>query len=264
MRTLWHAREILYHLVYRDLKLRYKNSLLGFFWSFLNPLMQVVFITVAVKYIMFSGLSASEHENYSLRVLVAFLPWMFFNQALQDAADSVQQNDELVKKVAFPRELLPLGELCSNGIHFLLSLVVLVGVFIALHVMPHWEMLPLVLACLAIQIVMLYGLILMVAPLSAFYQDIRFLLQAGLTLWFWILPIIHPPRSLERMPDLLQQLFLLNPLSPVILGYRSLLDGTPVMAGYFQALGFAAVFAIAIFLLGRKIFYHYEWRLPER
>lgn len=261
MRILWQAREILFSLVYRDVKLRYKNSLLGFCWSFLNPLMQIVFITIAFKYII---LRHAAPENLSLKLLVAYLPWMFFSQTLQDSADTVLQNEELVKKVAFPRELLPLAELCSNGIHFLLSLLVLLGVFIALRVTPHWEMLPLALACLAIQVVMLYGLVLMVAPLSAFYEDIRFLMQAGLSLWFWLLPIIHQREALSDLPGWFQQLYLLNPLSPVILGYRSLLDGAPTMASYYPALAFAALVAITLLLLGRRVFYHFEWRLPER
>ncbi|MHB9024787.1 MAG: ABC transporter permease [Armatimonadota bacterium] len=262
MRSLWKSREILYHLVYRDIKLRYKNSLLGFFWSFLNPLLQIVFITIAFKYIITRD---NPQENFSLILLLAFLPWMFFNQTLQDAADTVQQNEELVNKAAFPRELLPLGELCSNGIHFLLSLLVLAGVFIALHVSPRWEMLPLALACLAIQVLFLYGLILMVAPLSAFYQDIRFLMQAGLSLWFWLLPIIHPRAAMGKLEDLFQVLYLVNPLSPLILGYRSLLEGPPSdLTFYYTALGIAACTAIAMFFLGRAVFYHYEWRLPER
>ncbi len=112
-------KDLLRQLVARDLKVRYKNSVLGFFWSLANPLVQVATITIVVKYIL-----RLEIPNYSAYLLVGFLPWVFFQMALLDSSQVVLLHRDLLRKVYFPREVLPLSVVFANLIHFLLALVV--------------------------------------------------------------------------------------------------------------------------------------------
>jgi len=103
----------------RDLKVRYKNSALGFFWSLLNPLVQVVTITLVIKYVMNLNI-----PNYSAYLLVAYLPWVFFQMALLDSSQIILHHRNLLRRVYFPREVLPLSAVVANLIHFVLALVV--------------------------------------------------------------------------------------------------------------------------------------------
>ena len=116
---LYKYRDLLMQLVVRDLKVRYKNSILGFFWSLANPLVLVATITVVVKYVM-----RVDIPNYSAYLLVAYLPWMFFQMSLMDASQAVLMHHDLLKKVYFPREVLPLSMVLANLAHFLLAIAV--------------------------------------------------------------------------------------------------------------------------------------------
>src|ERR1017187_4349351 len=119
LRELFKYRDLLRQLVMRDLKVRYKNSVLGFFWSLANPMIQVATITIVFKYVMPLNI-----PNYSAYLLVAFLPWMFFQMTLLDSSQVILLHRDLLRKVYFPREVLPLSVVVSNLIHFLLAMVI--------------------------------------------------------------------------------------------------------------------------------------------
>ncbi|MEZ5162709.1 MAG: ABC transporter permease [Fimbriimonadaceae bacterium] len=125
LRELWKFRELLWAMVERELRIRYKNSFLGFFWSLLNPLVTVAVMTVVFKYLM-----QNSTPNFSAYVLAAYLPFLFFNMTLLDSAQSVLVSLPVVRKVYFPREILPLASIASNFIHFLLALLVFLFIFL--------------------------------------------------------------------------------------------------------------------------------------
>src|SRR3990172_8173834 len=122
LKELWRFRELLYSMVERELKIRYKNSFLGFFWSLLNPL-----LTVAVLTYVFRNYVGLETKNLSAYILAAYLPFIFFQMSVLDSAQSVLSNIQLIKKIYFPREILPLAQVISNFIHLLLALLVFFG-----------------------------------------------------------------------------------------------------------------------------------------
>jgi ABC-type polysaccharide/polyol phosphate export permease len=128
IRELLRYKDLVKQLVKRDLKIRYKNSVLGFFWSLLNPLIQVATITIVVKYIL--GL---EIANYSAYLLAAYLPWAFFQMALLDSSQILIAHRDLLRKVYFPREALPLSAVLSNLVHFALALVVFLRLYNLLY-----------------------------------------------------------------------------------------------------------------------------------
>jgi ABC-2 type transport system permease protein len=265
MRTLselWRYREVLQNFVRRDLKNRYKSSVLGFFWSFLNPLLQILVFWVVFKHLVGMG-----EKNYTVTLFVVFLPWMFFSQAVLDGATCVAEHVALLKKVYFPRLMLPLTSFVANGIHFVLGLLVL-GLFLAVvRVTINWPYMGLALVALLIQSATTLGFILIVSSLSVFYTDIRYLMQSVMQMWFFLSPILIPPARVLGNPNLaplLKKLYLLNPMAPVLVAYRSIIpENEPwrVLGGMNYPLLFAwsAAFAVILVAVGWLVFRRLEW-----
>lgn len=222
LRELFRYRDLLVQLVARDLKVRYKNSVLGFFWSLLNPLVQVATITIIFKYVMPLGI-----PNYSAYLLVAFLPWTFFQMSLMDASQSVLAHHDLLKKVYFPREVLPLSMVISNLIHFLLALCVFLIYLLVLGtpIVKTWLLLP---ALVAIEFLLVLGLSFFVSCLNVFYEDIKYIVSVLLNIFFYLTPIIYMSEMVyKQLPargkDAFFALYQLNPLNAIIIAFRKLL-----------------------------------------
>ncbi len=237
---LWRFREVLLNLVRRNLKVRYKNSFLGFFWSLLNPLMQV-----GVWWFVFGVLMRSTEENYMPLLLTGFLPWLFFSQTVLDSTACVTQEMALVKKAYFPRSILPLSALVSNFVHLCFAFIVLIALFALWGVHTHepaaarlsyWMVIPstLLIALFA------YGLSAMLAAWSVFYSDVKFIVGNLLGLWFFLTPVLYPislvllkesvhgPANWLRILvqvglPYIKMLYLADPVTVGILGYRSAL-----------------------------------------
>lgn len=261
--SIWRWREAVYRLVARNLKVRYKNSALGFFWSFLNPLMQVVVMTIAFRHIM-----DLQIENYSVQLFTVLLPWQFFSQAVSDGSVAVAENNPLLRKFPFPRAILPLCTLLSNLVHLLLGMTVLAAVFIVLRVaiLPSFAW---VIVFMAIQMMFMLGLLLMVSVLRMYYDDIRFILEALLRLWFFLTPLVYNVQMVmdaEKLTALQKQLYLLlNPLTPVMVGYRSALleGGVWPMEDFWFYVGVSAAISALVLAVGVFVWRRYEWQLPE-
>ena len=232
IRELWQYREVLLQLVRRNLKVRYKNSVLGFFWSFLNPLLQIL-----VYWFVFGLVFKVKEPNYGPRLFAVFLPWLFFQQTVLESATCVLEDMPLVKKAYFPRTILPLTSVLSNLVHFCLGFIVLLIVFRAIPIAITWSYLYVIPLALALA-VFAYGLALIFSSLSVFYSDIKFILNTFILLWFFLSPILYPigqvlntrPEHLTGMMARLagalptiKALYLLNPLAPLLMGYRSAL-----------------------------------------
>jgi ABC-type polysaccharide/polyol phosphate export permease len=263
-------REVLWNLVRRNLKVRYKNSVLGFAWSLLNPLMQI-----GVWYFVFKILFGRDQPNFMPFLVTGFLPWLFFSQTILDSTACVTQEMPLIKKAYFPRTILPLSVLLSNLIHLGLAFVVLLGLYAIWRIDVNIHYLWL-LPATALVAVFAYGLGAMLAAWSVFYADVKFIVGNLLGLWFFLTPVLYPVDSVLRgqlkSPDnwlevlldqhigLLKQLFLVDPLAIGIEGYRSaLLHGgaLPVANANFPfwsyALGATAI-AVVTAVLGQIIF----------
>jgi len=250
-------------LVVRNLKVRYKNSALGFFWSFLNPLTQVIVMTIAFRYIM-----GSQIENYSVHLFTVLLPWQFFAQAVSDGSVSVAENIPLMKKFPFPRIVLPMSTIISNFVHLVLGLTVLVAIFVVLRVavLPSFAWVPLF---LVIQLMFMLGVLMMVAVLRMYYDDIRFILEAVLRLGFFLTPLVYNIQMVmesDRLTALHKELYLLlNPLTPVMIGYRSALleGGVWPLENFWFYIGVSAGISGLVLVIGIIVWRRYEWQLPE-
>lgn len=226
-------REVLWNLVRRNLKVRYKNSVLGFAWSLLNPLMQI-----GVWYFVFEVLFGRDQPNFMAFLVTGFLPWLFFSQTVLDSTACVTQEMALVKKAYFPRTILPLSALISNFIHLCFAFIVLLGLFVIWRVDVNIYYLWLLPATVLVA-VFAYGLAAMLAAWSVFYADVKFIVGNLLGLWFFLTPVLYPVDNVLRgslkSPDnwleiflsenlpLLKKLFVLDPLTIGIEGYRSAL-----------------------------------------
>ncbi|MCL6623481.1 MAG: ABC transporter permease [Fimbriimonadales bacterium] len=233
---LWRYRELLWTFVLRELRIRYKNSVLGFFWSLLNPLAIVLVMTVVFKFVM-----GQKVPNYSAYILSAYLPFMFFQLSLMDASQSILAHLELLKKIYFPREILPVGAVLANFIHFSLAM----GVFFA-YLLVVWMLNPgdppfritalFLPALMLIQLCLTLGLALFVSALNTFYEDVKYILSVGLYLLFFLCPIVyfseqvlHASAVPEEVRPLVYTLYHLNPIAMLMTAYRKiLLDPQPI------------------------------------
>jgi len=221
---LWQYRELLYNLVVRDLKVRYKNSLFGVAWSLLNPLFMMLVFTV-----VFTVMQPSNIRPFPVFVLCALLPWNFFSASVTGATDSIVTNASLVKKVYFPREVLPLAIILSNLVNFFLALLVLLGMMALFRIrLTVWVLyLPLL---ILIQIAFSAGMALLLCTVNVFYRDTKHIMEVLMLAWFFVTPIIWDHSILPETATFLgltwpvQRLtFILNPMASLVAAYRDIL-----------------------------------------
>lgn len=217
---IWAYRDLLLNLVRRDLAVRYKRSVLGFAWTFLNPLLMML-----VFAIVFQVVKPLSVRSYPLFVLAGLLPWYFFAGSLSGAVRSITSNAHLIDKVAFPREILPLSVVLANLVNFLLSLAVFLPLALLLgaRFSPWTLALPVV---IGVQLLLVTGLALLLAALNVFYRDTEVVLEVGLTAGFFLTPIFY---ELELLPnqflgiDVWRFVYTLNPMATLVTDYRYIL-----------------------------------------
>jgi len=250
--ALWQYRDLLWNLVLRDLRVKYKGSTLGFGWSLLNPLLMAAVYTIAFKYIV-----RIRVEHFPVFLLSGLLPWTFFASALSAATGSVGDSASLVRKVAFPRAMLPLSAVASQVVQFVLMYAVIVAGTAIFSVGPSPALLALV-PLLVLQLAFTIGISLASATAYVYFRDTSHLLEVGLQLWFWLTPVVYP---LTLVPEAYRRYFLLNPMALVVTSYqRVVLERALPHAGVFAAL---AVVACATAAAGLLIFLRHERRFGE-
>jgi len=212
-------RGLIQSLVARELKARYRGSVLGFFWSFINPL--ILLTIYSVVFATFLPNRSALIEPYGLFLFCGILPWTWFSASLNEASTSLVAGANLIRKVMFPAEVLPLVSVLSNMVHFLLGLPILAGFLLYFEHTPDLADLFWFPVVVAIQLVFTAGLALMLAALTTFFRDIRDLLSHILTFWFFATPIIYP----WNQPGLEQYRtwFKWNPFTHLAVSYQELL-----------------------------------------
>ena len=223
-------RGLVQTLVVRDLKARYRGSVLGFFWSFANPLLLLLVYTFVFSVVL-DGFRPVEIEPYALFLFCGLLPWTWFSSGLTEASNSLVANGNLIKKVLFPAEVLPVVAVVANMVHFLLALPILVAALILLApAAPGLSELIWFPIVIAVQLLLTLGLGLFLAALTVHFRDIKDLLSNVLTLWFFATPIIYPMSVVaERgpeiggLPPLGKVLMDLNPFAHLAISYQEIL-----------------------------------------
>jgi lipopolysaccharide transport system permease protein len=222
---LYKYRELIRNLVIRDLKVRYKNSILGILWSLLNPLLMTLVFTVVFTLMI----PNNSQPNYPVFFLCGFLPWSFLTASLTGATGSIVNNAHLIKKVYFPREILPVSEVLANLVNFLLALVVLFAMLLVFQIRLTAGVLILPLIILA-QMMFTAGMALVLSAVNVFYRDTQHILEVVLQAWFFLTPVFYPITVLPEDAIVLGltidvQLWVrrLNPLASLIASYRDVL-----------------------------------------
>jgi ABC-type polysaccharide/polyol phosphate export permease len=211
VQELAHYRQLVWVLALKELRIRYKRSLLGFLWALLHPLLMMVVLTV-----VFSLIMRIPVEHYAVFLLSALLPWTFFSQALAYATDSLVNNADLIKKVATAKSVFPAAAVLANLINFVLSFVPLVVVLLVLGfpVRASWVYLPVSVLALGL---FSAGCGFFLAAANVFFRDVTHIVQIILSAWFYASPVIY---SLEFIPEKSRFLFALNPMVYLLEGFR--------------------------------------------
>jgi ABC-2 type transport system permease protein len=212
LRSLWSYRELLAGMVQRDLKVRYKNSVLGFAWSLLNPLLYLGVFYVAFDVILGAGI-----PSFPFFLLSGLVVWNLFSSGLAAATGSITGNAGLVKKVAFPREILVIAAIGSAVVHFVLQFAVLVVVLAAARWDVGWGYVPLVPVAFAVTVVLAVGLGLLLSGLNAYARDTQHLLELALLAWFWMTPIVYPFSLVYEQSGFVRTAFMANPVTAATL-----------------------------------------------
>jgi lipopolysaccharide transport system permease protein len=254
LRNLFSYRELLYFLVVREVKAKYKQTVLGVSWAILQPLVLMMVFTIVFSF--FTRLP-SDGVPYPIFSYCALLPWTFFAGVLGRGTAGLVANAALVKKVYFPREIIPLAVALSALVDLLVGGLLFLGFFWYFQI-PLTVSAAYVLPVFLVQFVLVLGLVLFLSPLHVFYRDVGHVTPLLLQVWMFATPIIYP---LSVVPERLRPLYALNPMAGVIDGYRrALLHGQPPDA---LAFGIGALAATVIFAVGLAFFKRVEFRLAD-
>jgi lipopolysaccharide transport system permease protein len=288
LKELWRFRELLVTMVQRDLKIRYKNSAIGFAWSLLNPL-----ITVLVMTFVFKNFMGMDVPNLSAYMLAGYLPFIFFQLCLMDSAQSVLTAMPLIKKIYFPREILPLAAVISNFIHLVLALCVFFLYLLAVHLIWPGQSpfqigtlwLPVL---LIINLALALGLAFYISAFNTFYEDVKYIVGVLLYLLFFLCPVVYFSERVANSPInqkshwlVYKVMYGLNPMAELCDSYRKLLlapikvpmgvdpithkqlfiDPVPFD---FRYLGAAAFLSFFLLITGYMTFNRLKWKFVER
>ncbi|HVE75760.1 MAG TPA: ABC transporter permease [Actinomycetota bacterium] len=269
-------RELLLNLVRKELKVRYKDSVLGFMWSMLNPVLYLV-----VFYVVFDLFLGQAVPEFHFFLLSGLLPWTLFATSVQSGAGSVVANGALLKKVYFPREVLPMSAVGGALFHFGLQMMVLMAFLLIFRHDFISEYLVLVPAALAVELLLVAGIALLLSGLTVYLRDIQHFLELALLAWIWMTPIIYPVADVftKLNPRGMFGLYLLNPMTPIVLSFqrafynqvapidktgnaRQVLLDEPVW-WYLEKLGYVALLGIAFLVVGQIVFAKAEGNFAE-
>lgn len=231
---IWRYRELLLNLVRKELKVRYKNSSLGFIWSMLNPAMYLVVFYVVFQLVLKAGI-----PYFAVFLLSGLLAWNLFSASLGGATGSITGNAPLVNKVWFPREILPLASVGANCVHFVLQGIVLVVALIAFRFNVDWGYVWLVIpAVIALVLLTSAGAVFLSAA-NVYARDTQHFLELALLAWFWMTPIVYPwqlPADKLGEHGLSSSLTFLNPMIPVVTTLQRAIYGTDAYVDHMECL----------------------------
>jgi lipopolysaccharide transport system permease protein len=269
LRELWAYRHLVQSLVVRDLKVRYKNSVLGFFWSLVSPLLMMLVFWVVFGFFM--GQTAI--KAYQVFVLVAILPWNWFSTSVAGGINSIVGNAALINKVYFPREVLPISIVLSELANFLLAVPVLllITVLSGIPLTVHALWLPVI---IAIQALFTVGIVLWLSTANVYYRDTAMIMDVVLLAWFFLTPIVYPMTNLATVMvpiggtevSAMRLAYIFNPMASLISSYRVVLYGSPEgppAQPDLLFLGRTAVTALVILAIGYAVFLRHSGRFGE-
>ena len=238
IKEIYNYREMIYMLVKRNLRGRYKASVLGFAWTFINPLLQLAVYSVVFSVIMRLGV-----EKYYLFLFVALIPWIAMASSITDGTISITSQSNLVTKIYFPRQILPITSTTTCFVNMLLCEIVVLAVCavsIGLKITILWYLIPVFLA----EYILALGLAFIVSCFNVYFRDLEHIASIFVMAWQFLTPIMY---SIEQVPERFRDLFNLNPMTPIVVAYRSILyykeapDLSTLIAGFIMSVVFLLI-----------------------
>lgn len=252
-KEIYKYREMIFSLVKRDLKGRYKGSILGFFWTFLNPLLQLTVYTI-----VFSIILPNDIEDFYLFLFVALVPWIFFSTSVSGGAGVIWAQQDLVKKIYFPRQILPISFVMGQFVNMLLSFLVVFGVLLVSGKGVNLIALMYLPVIFVTELVLALGMALLTSSITVYLRDLEYLLSIIMMAWQFLTPIMY---SVDIVPERLLPLFYLNPMTSIIIAYRDILYYKQVPN--LRILGIGVSFGIVLLIVGWLVFAKLQRRFAE-
>lgn len=239
--------DLFWQLTFREIKARYKQSVLGYAWAIIVPLLNLLVLSIVFSYIF---RVPTGNIPYPIFLFVALVPWMFFTSSVTAATGSIMANASLITKVRLPREILPIAAISSKFIDFLLTALVL-SIFLIIYQIPPSPSLIFIPLILFVQLMLTAGISFILSATNVFFRDIENILGVFLTIWMYLTPVLYP---FELIPKNLKFLFFVNPMTSVINAYRdAILYGRfPHSLSFLYAFLFSAVILISGWIYFRK------------
>lgn len=250
--TLYRHRQLIAALTARDLKARYRGSILGYFWSLANPLLLLLVFTVVFTLIMPARFAV---QPYPLFLFTGILPWTFFSAAILESTTSISSNAGLIKKVMFPAEALPMVVVLSHLVHFALAIPVMLAALVGFTLAGKavvTSTILLVPVLMLVQTLFVAGLALTISSASVLFRDLRDIIANLLQLGFFITPIIYPIEQINSQP--VRVLLRINPMTPFVVSYQNVLfyGRLPSLSDTLLMIGYAvASIALGFFVFDR-------------
>lgn len=243
LKEVFRYKEMLISSVKKDLRSRYRGSFLGFLWTFINPLMQLIIYSIVFPFLL-----KMKEPNYSMFVFIGLLPWIYFTSSIQISTTCIVGNANLVKKIYFPRMILPIAVSATGLVNYVFGLVIVFPALLisGVKLTPFALLLPVV---MAVHFLFTTGLCMLLSALYVFFRDLEHIVGIVVMGWFYLTPIVF---SLSIFPEYAQRILALNPMTQFVNAYRNVL-----MYGRApSSLGFSIVtlLSIGVFFLGAKVF----------
>jgi lipopolysaccharide transport system permease protein len=254
-RELWSFRELIYFLIWRDIKIRYRQTALGIAWALLQPALTIILFTLVLG--RWAGLGTRSHGiPYSLYVLAGLLPWAFFASALTNCSSSIVGSSHLITKVYFPRIFIPLSAMGSGLCDLVVSLPLLFALM-AYHGRAPSSSFLLAFLFLLATVFTTAGLGAVLAALMVRYRDVKFIVPFVLQLWMFATPVVYPS---SLIPERWQLVFALNPLAGLIDGFRSSVLSLPIQ---WRSAATSLVLSVIVLLAGLSYFSREERKFAD-
>ena len=253
LKNLYDYRQLLKSNVQKEIRGKYKGSFLGVLWSFINPLLQVLVYAIVFPFIM-----KNTQENYVVFLIIGILPWTWFITAINQGTSCILANAGIIKKVYFPREILPISVVTSGMINFLISCIVifLFLIFSGIGISWYVVFLPII---VIIQFIFTLGILFMTSAIDVYIRDAEYIIAFIVNMLFYATPILYSPDIFQNTP--ISWLFKLNPLAGIINRYRDILFYKTMPN--LESLLFIFVISIILLLLGIAIFRKLEKGFAE-
>ncbi len=244
IKEIYAYRDMVASLVKRELRGKYKGSVLGFLWTFINPLCQIIVYTI-----VFSVIVRSDLDKFYVYMITGMIPWLFFDASIRIGAGCVRYQGDMLKKIYFPREVLPISCVTANFVNMLFCFVIVFLVLAVSGIGVSFRALFCLPLVMGIEYMMALGVVLIISAGTVYFKDLEHIITVALMAWIYLTPILYP---IQIVPENLLWIFKLNPMTYVIECYHAILYWKVVPTG--KIMSYAAIAAIVILIIGEMVF----------